>query len=172
MTWPELFTTTSFLNSLHSHQESVANDTKISRYRFLWYVTFGSFLWYFIPGMIFPALSNFAFVTWIWPRNVIVNTLFGMTSGMALFPITFDWAQIAGYVGSPLSAPWTTGAHIIFAIVLWIWIVCPIIHFSNVWKGKYFPFNSYYPTVTSLIIVLNCSTILNNNTTYSPIQPF
>ena len=37
------------------------------------------------------------------PGDVLVNQIFGMSTGMALFPITFDWSQITGYVGSPLT---------------------------------------------------------------------
>jgi hypothetical protein len=35
-------------------------------------------------------LSVFAFVTWIRPKNVVINQLFGGWSGISLIPITFD----------------------------------------------------------------------------------
>ena len=121
----------------------------ISRFRFLWYVMIGALLWYFIPGVVCPALSTFAFITWIFPRNVLVNQIFGTTTGMALLPITFDWSQVTGYLGSslgsPLTTPWSAGLNVLIGFVLWEWIVSPILHFSNVWEGLYFPFSSYFP---------------------------
>lgn len=35
-------------------------------------------------------LSVFAFVTWIRPNSVVINQLFGGTTGLSLIPITFD----------------------------------------------------------------------------------
>ena len=72
-----------------------------------------------------------------------MNQVFGMTTGMALLPITFDWSQIAGFLGSPLTTPWFAAGNIVLGLVLWEWIICPILHFSNVWEGLYFPFSSY-----------------------------
>jgi hypothetical protein len=51
-------------------------------------------------------LSSFAFVTWLAPDSPIVNQLFGFSTGLSLLPITFDWTQISGFVGSPLIPPW------------------------------------------------------------------
>jgi hypothetical protein len=143
MIWPALLATTTFLNILHNHRNPLADGWKISRYHFFILVGLTSYLWYFIPGLIFPALSTFAFMTFIFPGDVIVNQVFGMTTGMALFPVTFDWTQIAGYVGSPLTTPWFAAGNVILGLVLWIWIICPILHFGNIWWGSYFPFSSY-----------------------------
>jgi hypothetical protein len=52
-----------------------------------------------------PALSYFNALTWIAPDNVVLANLFGVSSGLGLFPLTFDWSQIA-YIGSPLVVPW------------------------------------------------------------------
>lgn len=78
----------------------------IPRYRWFAYITLGSFFYYFIPGFFAQFLSSFAVVTWIAPNNPVVNQLFGYSTGLSLLPITFDWAQITGYVGSPMVPPW------------------------------------------------------------------
>ena len=145
MIWPSLLAATTFLNTLHNSSNTVADGWTISRYRFFLYVMVGSYLWYFIPGYVFPALSTFAFVTWMFPNNVVINQMFGMTTGMALLPITFDWSQIVGFLGSPLTTPFFAAANVALGLILWIWIICPIIHFSNFWQGLYFPFSSYIP---------------------------
>jgi OPT oligopeptide transporter protein len=143
MIWPTLLATTTFLNTLHNRQNLPANNWIIPRYKFFFIILLSSILWYFIPGYMFPALSTFAFITWIKPDNILINQLFGMTHGMALVPITFDWTQISGFLGSPLVTPWFAAANILVGLVLWIWIVCGIIHFTNIWEGNYFPFSSY-----------------------------
>jgi hypothetical protein len=141
MEWPSLNPTITLINTLHDKKDAIPGG--ISRHRFFLYTAIGSFFWYFIPGFVFPALSTFAFVTWIFPRNVVVNQIFGLTTGMALLPITFDWSQISGFLRSPLPTPWSAAGNIALGLILWVWIVCPILHFSNTWQGLYFPFSSY-----------------------------
>lgn len=76
------------------------------RYRWFGIITLCASLYYFIPGFFAQFLSVFAFATWIAPNNAVVNQLFGGTTGLSMLPITFDWTQIAGFVGSPLIPPW------------------------------------------------------------------
>ena len=51
---------------------------------------------------------------------------FGVSSGLGLFPMTFDWAQIA-YIGSPLLAPWWAAANVVGGLVILMWIIAPIL---------------------------------------------
>lgn len=53
-----------------------------------------SFVWYWFPDFIFPALGYFTWVCWIAPRNPVVNQVFGMKSGIGLLPFTFDCEMI------------------------------------------------------------------------------
>lgn len=48
------------------------------------------FVWYWLPDLIFPALSYFTWICWIAPNNVVVNQVFGMKSGIGLLPFTLD----------------------------------------------------------------------------------
>lgn len=34
-------------------------------------------------------------ITWIAPKNLVVNQIFGVVTGVALMPTTLDWSQIA-----------------------------------------------------------------------------
>lgn len=43
-----------------------------------------------------------------------------------MFPLTFDWAQIA-YIGSPLLTPWWAAANIVTGLVVVIWVIAPIL---------------------------------------------
>ena len=51
---------------------------------------------------------------------------FGVSSGLGLFPMTFDWAQIA-YIGSPLLTPWWAAANVVGGLVIVMWIIAPIL---------------------------------------------
>lgn len=42
-----------------------------------------------------------------------------------MFPVTFDWAQIA-YIGSPLVTPFWAAMNIVGGLVVVMWIVAPL----------------------------------------------
>lgn len=109
------------------------------RYRWFGYVCLGAFVYYFIPGFLMQFLSVFAFATWIAPNNVIVNQLFGGSTGLSLLPITFDWTQISGFVGSPLIPPWFAIANTLIGMVTFYIIGASAIHYSGAWSAKYLP---------------------------------
>jgi hypothetical protein len=54
-----------------------------------------------------------------------MDNQFGVASGLGLFPMTFDWSQIA-YIGSPLVVPFWAAMNIIGGLVIVMWIVAPI----------------------------------------------
>lgn len=140
--WPANLVSATFLTNMHVNENHEANGWRISRFAFFALVFCGNFLWYFFPGYIFTALSYFAWPTWIAPNNVKVNQVFGASSGMGLFPLTFDWNQIAGYIGSPLIPPASTLMTIFASIVLIFWVVCPAVYYTNSWYSKYMPLSS------------------------------
>jgi hypothetical protein len=70
-------------------------------------------------------------VCWGAPRNVIVNQLFGTTTGLGMGILTFDWTQIA-WLGSPLANPWWAQVNIGIGFVLFYWIIVPALYYSNV----------------------------------------
>ncbi|OJJ46046.1 hypothetical protein ASPZODRAFT_152280 [Penicilliopsis zonata CBS 506.65] len=149
MIWPSTLINCAMFSALHDRTKpdptKVAGWT-IGKYRVFLFCMIGSFVWYWFPGYIAPFLSVFAFVTWIKPQNVIINQLFGGTTGMSLIPITFDWTRISGFYVSPLMTPWFGIANTMIGMFLFFWIVAPAIHFSGGWYAKFLPFsdpNSY-----------------------------
>ncbi|KIV84611.1 OPT family small oligopeptide transporter [Exophiala sideris] len=138
MIWPGTLMSTAMFTTMHRNENKPANGWMISRYRFFIYVWAAAFAWYFLPGLLFPALSYFNVITWFAPRNVVVSNLFGVASGLGLFPLTFDWAQIA-YIGSPLLTPWWAAANVVGGLVLVMWIVAPILYYKNVLFSGYMP---------------------------------
>ncbi|AGO10609.1 AaceriABR156Wp [[Ashbya] aceris (nom. inval.)] len=139
MIFPSSLVQCTFLSNMHINRNSVVNGWKITRLNFFLVVFAAGFVYYWLPGYLFQALSSFAWVTWIAPENVVINQVFGSTSGLGLLPITFDWNQIAGYVGSPLVPPVSAIFTILCSMVTIYWIVVPAIHYSNTWYGKYVP---------------------------------
>lgn len=142
MIWPGTLMSTAMFSTMHKSENKVADGWKVSRWRFFIYVWIGTFCWYFVPGLLVPALSYFNVITWFAPSNVVVANLvsyhghglglvltftqFGVSSGLGLFPMTFDWAQIA-YIGSPLLTPWWAAANVVGGLVIVMWILAPIL---------------------------------------------
>jgi OPT family small oligopeptide transporter len=138
MIWPGTLMSTAMFTTMHKDENKPTNGWTISRYRFFVYVWLGACGWYFFPGLLMPALSYFNVITWFAPKNVRVANLFGVASGLGLFPMTFDWAQIA-YIGSPLLTPWWAAANVVGGLVLVMWIVAPILYYRNVLFSAYLP---------------------------------
>ncbi|EXJ68163.1 OPT family small oligopeptide transporter [Cladophialophora psammophila CBS 110553] len=138
MIWPGTLMSTAMFTTMHKDENKPANGWTISRYKFFIYVWAAAFVWYFFPGLLMPALSYFNVVTWFAPKNVVVSNLFGVASGLGLFPMTFDWAQIA-YIGSPLLTPWWAAANVVTGLILVMWIIAPILYYRNVLFSGYLP---------------------------------
>ena len=147
MIWPGTLMSTAMFTTMHKSENKVANGWEVSRWNFFLYVWLGALAWYFLPGLLMPALSYFSVITWFAPKNVVVANLvrvltwcpesdachklmmytqFGIISGLGLFPMTFDWAQIA-YIGSPLLTPWWAAANVVGGLVIVMWIIAPIL---------------------------------------------
>ncbi|KAI9733514.1 MAG: hypothetical protein M1818_007262 [Claussenomyces sp. TS43310] len=145
MIWPTNLVNTTLFYSLHDHSRADPFRTggwSIGRYRYFLYVGLASFTWYWFPGFIFQALSVFAFVTWIRPKNVIINQLFGGFTGLSLLPISFDWTVVTGYVLSPLIPPWHAIANTMIGCVIFFWFTSMGLHYSGVWSSEYLPMST------------------------------
>lgn len=138
MIWPGTLMSAAMFTTLHKEENSIANGWKITRWRFFFIVWVTSFIFYFLPGLLMPALSYFSVVTWFAPKNVVVANLFGVASGLGLFPVTFDWAQIA-YIGSPLLTPFWAAMNVVGGLVLVMWIIAPIAYYKNLFFSSYMP---------------------------------
>ena len=75
MIWPGTLVSTAMFSSLHKEENKPADGWRISRFKFFSYVFLGSVAFYFLPGLLFPALSWFNVITWFAPRNVVVANL-------------------------------------------------------------------------------------------------
>ncbi|GBE78395.1 Glutathione transporter 1 [Sparassis crispa] len=139
MIWPSNLITCTLLNTLHAEEDDGRGG--VTRFRFLVYILIGAFFFFFLPGYLFTALSVFNWICWIAPNNIPVNQVFGISSGLGVSVITFDWTQIS-WNGSPLMVPWWAQTQIFGGFVLMYWIITPILYYTNTWDLAYFPLMS------------------------------
>ncbi|KAE9362709.1 OPT-domain-containing protein [Stipitochalara longipes BDJ] len=144
MIWPQTLMSAAMFTTLHKEENTIANGWKITRWKFFFVIWLSAFLFYFLPGLLFPALSYFSVITWFAPKSVVIANLFGVASGLGLFPVTFDWAQIA-YIGSPLLTPFWAAMNVVGGLVLVMWIIAPIAYYKNLF------FSSYMPILSSAV---------------------
>ncbi|KAI8678751.1 hypothetical protein NCS55_00597200 [Fusarium keratoplasticum] len=142
MIWPENLVGVTLMNAMYERND--APDPTIiggtmHRYRWFTIVTGCAFAYYFIPGFLAQFLSIFAVATWLAPQNPVVNQLFGGQTGLSLLPITFDWTQIAGYVGSPLIPPWHAIANTLIGVGTFFIVLSSFLHYGGVWYAEYLP---------------------------------
>jgi len=104
MIWPGALVNCALFNTLHKNFGKHDHGHMTSE-RFFCIAMTCSFIWYWVPGYLFTALSIFNWVCWIAPNNVAVNALFGTNTGLGLGILTFDWSVIAFSNGSPLVTP-------------------------------------------------------------------
>ncbi|KAJ7287057.1 oligopeptide transporter [Mycena rebaudengoi] len=108
MVWPQNLVACTLLNTLHAEEDEGSGG--MTRYRYFMLVAGGSFFFFFLPGFLFEALSIFSFVCWAAPNNVPLNQMFGVSGGMGMSVLTFDWGQIS-WINSPLMVPWWAEVH-------------------------------------------------------------
>ncbi|KAF8264244.1 OPT oligopeptide transporter [Lactarius quietus] len=167
MIWPSNLVFAAIFNSIHSLETSGTQGLGgISRGRFFTYVFIGYFFYNFLPSYLFTALSSFSWVCWIAPNNVKLNQMFGVTHGLAMSVLTFDWGKITFFNGSPLPTPWWAVANNGIAIVFIIWFLVPILYYTNTWYSAFLPMVSSQ-SFDNTGSPYNVSRIINDDATFN-----
>ncbi|KAJ7784098.1 OPT oligopeptide transporter protein-domain-containing protein [Mycena metata] len=141
MIWPSALVSSALFNTLHKNYGK-RDRGHMTRERFFLIVCACSFVWYWVPGYLFTALSVFNWICWIAPTNTRVNTVFGSLTGLGMSVITFDWSMIS-FIGSPLVTPWWSEANTIASVLICFWFVVPIMYFKNALFTAYLPLSAY-----------------------------
>ncbi|KAF7310558.1 OPT oligopeptide transporter [Mycena chlorophos] len=141
MIWPSALVNAALLNTLHANYGK-KDRGHMTREKFFLICCGASFVWYWVPGYLFTALSVFNWVCWIAPTNKIVNILFGAETGLGMSLITFDWSMIS-FIGSPLVTPWWSQANTMASIAVCFWLVVPLMYFKNALYTAYLPLSAY-----------------------------
>ncbi|KAK7403930.1 hypothetical protein QQX98_010300 [Neonectria punicea] len=177
MVWPATLVTTTVMFSLHDHSPSdpsTTNGWKIGRYMFFLVVALATFVYEWFPTVIAQFLSVFTFISWIAPKNVLVNQIFGGQTGLGIVPISFDWSTISSFLLSPLPTPAFAILNVAAGIIIMV-IGCAGLAWGGPEYYRYLPisananfdhFGSRYNT--SLILT---SDFTFNETAYKEYSP-
>ncbi|KAF9359860.1 hypothetical protein BGX26_011237 [Mortierella sp. AD094] len=136
MIWPQTLVVASLFRSLHStHAQESTN--RMSRMRYFLLVSGGMFLYYWLPGFIFPTIGVLSWVCWIAPNNIVLAQLTG-SYGLGIGTVALDWAAVSGYV-YPLVTPWFAQVNILVGFVLLTYIIAPWAYYTDLWGSKKYP---------------------------------
>ncbi|KJZ74505.1 hypothetical protein HIM_06101 [Hirsutella minnesotensis 3608] len=141
--WPTILPTIAMNRALTKPEprENI-NGWTISRYRFFFVTAAAMFVYYWLPGYLFTALSQFNWMTWIDPKNMTLAILTGSGMGLGLLnPITtFDW-NVATSSYAALAQPFFSTFTMWCGSVLGGLIILAI-YYSNQYNTAYLPINS------------------------------
>ncbi|PSK79782.1 OPT family small oligopeptide transporter [Candidozyma auris] len=140
--WPGVLSNIALFKSIYSRDNPVVHGWKMPRWIFFIIVFLCSFVYYWFPDLIFPFFSNIgAWISWIRPDSAALSQVFGVKTGLGLFPFTLDWTQITS-INNPLTTPFFAVASMFFSFVFWIWIVMPGLYYQNHWETAHMPIMS------------------------------
>ncbi|KAJ2272336.1 hypothetical protein J3F81_003096, partial [Coemansia sp. RSA 371] len=109
MIWPASLISVTLFRTFHEIQDF---GGKMSRTKMFWICFIGSFLWYFVPNFLIPALSYIALLCYMAPNNVIANQLGDSYNGLGILNFTLDWSTISSNMGSPIAYPWAMACNL------------------------------------------------------------
>ena len=107
MVWPKSIMGCSLIRTLagtNSKQDLTESSWPISRVKFFWLVVLLQFVWYWVPGYIFPLLSLFSVVCLIFPNHLVLSQITG-ANGLGIGAIELDWNAWVAYLDSPILVP-------------------------------------------------------------------
>ncbi|KAF9410344.1 hypothetical protein BGZ94_001675 [Podila epigama] len=136
MIWPSNLVTVALFNTLHRREQ--LSPGQWTRQRFFAVCAIGSFIYYWIPAYIFPAITALTLLCYIQPNNVVLSQVTG-SQGLGLGTLSLDWNTITAFLGSPLITPWWAQMNIMLGFVLIAWVMVPIAYYTNVWNAKIYP---------------------------------
>lgn len=140
--WPSILPTVALNRALlvPGKNEKIHGWT-ISRYTFFWIAFVSMFCYYWLPGYVFPALSYFAWMTWISPSNFNLALVTGSQFGLGFNPISsFDWNVISTY-WFPLAFPFFVFFQQYLGLMLGGLIILAM-YLTNYMWSSYLPVNS------------------------------
>ena len=143
MIYPKALATIALNRALHTSEKGIAvHGWTMSRYRFFLYCFCGMFVWYWFPGYLFPALSQFNWMTWIAPKSMALAAITGSITGLGINPLpTFDW-NVVSVVYDPIITPFFSMATIAAGTLFFCVCVIIPIWWTNTWQSAYFPIMS------------------------------
>ncbi|CAL1352075.1 unnamed protein product [Linum trigynum] len=147
MWWPANLAQVSLFRALHEKEVKSKGFTRMQF--FLIFLTL-SFLYYALPGYLFPILTFFSWVCWAFPRSITAQQIGSGYHGLGIGAFTLDWAGISAYHGSPLISPWTSIVNVGVGFIMFIYIIVPLCYWKyNTFDARKFPIFSNQLFTTS-----------------------
>ncbi|XP_010436532.1 PREDICTED: oligopeptide transporter 3 [Camelina sativa] len=147
MWWPSNLAQVSLFRALHEKEEKSKGFTRM---QFFLVALGASFLYYALPGYLFPILTFFSWVCWAWPNSITAQQVGSGYHGLGVGAFTLDWAGISAYHGSPLVAPWSSILNVGVGFIMFIYIIVPVCYWKfNTFDARKFPIFSNQLFTTS-----------------------
>ncbi|KAF9114541.1 hypothetical protein BGX27_010516 [Mortierella sp. AM989] len=134
MIWPATLVNVSLYNTLHEHKVLTKWFTRMQLF---WYAFFAIFIYQWLPRMFMPVLTSMALLCWIKPSSNVLRKLGSGYTGLGMGCISLDWSIISG-VG-PLYTPWWAQCNFFVGLIGMLWVITPIVYFSDYWSAKSYP---------------------------------
>jgi OPT family small oligopeptide transporter len=140
--WPFILPTVAMNRALlRPEKKETIHGWTMSRYKFFYTAFVCMFLYYWLPGYLFTALSNFNWMTWIAPHNKTLAVVTGASSGLGFNPWpTFDW-NFATSSYAALSTPFFSVAQMSLGSLIGGFIILGMYYQNRHWTA-YLPINS------------------------------
>jgi len=135
MVWPTNLVACTMLLTLHSEGTEAGRQ----RLRFFGLACGGYFLYYWLPGYLFPVLASMSWLCWFNNSNVTLSQIASGPRGLGFLSFPLDWNVLTSYLGSPLVTPFWATANIFAGFVIITWIMVPIAYYNNLWDAQKFP---------------------------------
>ncbi|CAK9227824.1 unnamed protein product [Sphagnum troendelagicum] len=135
MWWPANLVQVTIFRTLHEKETGKG----LKRIQFFMIAMMAMFAYYVLPGYLFMMLTFFSWVCWAWPNSVTAHQLGSGLYGLGIGAVSFDWAGIEAYLGSPLATPFFAAVNILVGFVIVMYIVTPAVYYGNVYNAKTFP---------------------------------
>ncbi|CAO2165174.1 unnamed protein product [Urochloa humidicola] len=142
MWWPGTLVQVSLFRALHEKEDGqpAEGGKMTSRAKFFLVALACSFLWYAVPGYLFPTLTSVSWVCWIFSKSVTAQQLGSGMRGLGLGAFTLDWTAVSSYLYSPLVSPFFATANVLAGFVLFMYVIVPAAYWGlDLYHARRFP---------------------------------
>lgn len=169
MIWPSTLASVALFRAFHERSSDVVETKKaqgLSRFKFFWIVFCVMFLYELIPQYFATSLQLISIVCFVSRSNFATWIGSGsLQEGFGFLGISLDWSVIS-VTNFPLVAPFWATANFFGSIVLWLWVVTPLVeHFNpfgtpvlNSHSGLKYHDGTKFPSLNSVRIYTNNGT--------------
>lgn len=133
----------------------------MTRLQFFLIVFVSSFVYYTVPGYLFPTISYISIACYIWKNSILAQQIGSGYSGFGIGAFGLDWSTVAGFLGTPLATPAFSIFNTLVGFVITLYVAYPILYYFNVYESRRFPILSS-KTFDSNGQPYNISRILNS----------